>query len=728
MDHEVVVESYHFCQQSKLISETIQLSTTSDTNQSVILTNGFKSRGLLWMRCAHTATIQNDLDRSIMRYELPRLTPLQSRLLASTAALVFLTLTYWFLSDAHFAYAAELDVDGTAQSRGSADHNWRRIQGHYPEDERDGLDALAEDGALRRDGLDDASLEPRQLSQQTIQGNDVGNVDNILPGHLTIWRFPAELLRSRAEERSEEDGSQHVELRRRDTVEAEEKVNDLEKRQGEESRTIYISVNTCLQPDYDGILSPTQGPPQLELYVATSAQNTDPGRTQGNTTTQVALQLDQGFAQHAVRATGDWHMAVRAPALPGNFSGVWNYQIAVSTTSYFHSVSSDPNLFLVDSDYSGALMVTNNLTQDDASSSTYTDLMSRPPPFTIFANNVNFTKTLGLSKSYCGLNTSSQVFGRQTDLSGDTTNVQMQMTTRGLGNKPKEQFYITYLNSSTNYTAVLANTSTSGGSTLYLPVPFRTKTDNNCALLFNLTFCSEVAYSVPSTPQAISNYTSFQKFYDNYTLTFYQNFNYSLQQIPCHTTPDAQYSLVKTCADCAQAYKDWLCAVSIPRCEDFSNPAPYLQPRNMGQAFFNGSSLAASRLSAPYHPMSDAPTLPGSNAFEQTFLSSRATNSSRNLEIDRVIAPGPYNEVLPCEDLCYGLVQSCPAALGFGCPYPGRGLERSYGKLGKGGKGTLSCSYLGAVVYDDAAVVSLTVNMRWLWASVGFAVVVLGVW
>ena len=68
--------------------------------------------------------------------------------------------------------------------------------------------------------------------------------------------------------------------------------------------------------------------------------------------------------------------------------------------------------------------------------------------------------------------------------------------------------------------------------------------------------------------------------------------------------------------------------------------------------------------------------------------------------IDEVIQPGPYKEVLPCEDLCYSLMQSCPASIQFGCPYPGRGLEVSYGKRSASG---LTCSYLGAVYYLNGA-------------------------
>ena len=55
-------------------------------------------------------------------------------------------------------------------------------------------------------------------------------------------------------------------------------------------------------------------------------------------------------------------------------------------------------------------------------------------------------------------------------------------------------------------------------------------------------------------------------------------------------------------------------------------------------------------------------------AFRRENKTRKVTNSSRNPLIDQVIKPGPWKEVLPCEDVCYRLVQSCPAALGFACP------------------------------------------------------------
>ncbi|KAG9818558.1 hypothetical protein KCU77_g17340, partial [Aureobasidium melanogenum] len=92
----------------------------------------------------------------------------------------------------------------------------------------------------------------------------------------------------------------------------------------------------------------------------------------------------------------------------------------------------------------------------------------------------------------------------------------------------------------------------------------------------------------------------------------------------------------------------------------------------MGQKPINSSSIGSmpnpdmfqqiqGQLDQQYIPMTSAPG--DSDAFRQTYGSVRATNSSRNptIIVD-TIAPGPYKEVLPCQDLCYSLVRSCPAA------------------------------------------------------------------
>ena len=201
----------------------------------------------------------------------------------------------------------------------------------------------------------------------------------------------------------------------------------------------------------------------------------------------------------------------------------------------------------------------------------------------------------------------------------------------------------------------------------------------NCALIHDLSFCSDVAYAVPSNLTLANDTAALGVVYDNYTSDMYQNFNKSLQQIPCNTTASAQYSLAVNCTDCAHAYKDWLCAVTIPRCEDFSNEADYLQPRAVGYDFI-GDYVGKFNGNPSLSPVNKA---------------LRYTNQSRSQHIDDVIRPGPYKELLPCEDLCYGLVRSCPAALGFSCPLEGHGLNYSYGKPKPAGRDLSTCNFPG---------------------------------
>lgn len=176
----------------------------------------------------------------------------------------------------------------------------------------------------------------------------------------------------------------------------------------------------------------------------------------------------------------------------------------------------------------------------------------------------------------------------------------------------------------------------------------------NCAIIYNLSFCTDTAYAVPYNPKNLDKAALANK-YDQRAQELYQNFSLSLKQIPCNTPPEASYSLVRNCTDCAAAYKAWLCAVTIPRCQDFSSTEVAFQPRSLAYAFWN-----------------DTPTVPNPTALQARNM------SGRNPWIDQEINPGPWKEVLPCKDLCYNLVRSCPAALGFSCPKD-RWLKWNYG-------------------------------------------------
>ncbi|OJD29201.1 calcium channel subunit mid1 [Diplodia corticola] len=682
-----------------------------------------------------------------------------------------------FSSSSFVAYAAEVSPPSAAAAPGEeADHNHMRLAQEdvmgFVGVELELDDARAGAGADGEDEDEEEEEERRRQQQQvsqyepafvgvirdiigrqasssssssfvTLTNNEVGT-SSILAGKTLYFRFENSSVWGNFSAETpglpEMDGrkllsreSMDRELKRRGVgVEVEEE--EEEEEEGDEdvdvdvdgkvvlrkraaaTRQVYVSMNTCNQPDINGTTT-QEAPPQLTLYISTSDKNKSPGPS-AESTLQSTHTLSGGFASATINATSNVYIGVSAPSpLPDGFTGDWQFQVAASIDQSFHQYnepkSANSFVYLVDTDTNSALFVTDNLTSSDPGEDDYERWMRAGNPFQLFAYSSNMTAIKGMERSYCGLlnawneEPSSQISG---------------MTTRGLGNKPKEQFYVQGLNGSTPYFAfpVMYGNSTAagsgvvgGGGQVWAPVNFTTKADGNCQVIFNLTFCDEVAYAVPSNPNRY-NLTTLVDLYDSYAANHYQNFNYSLQQIPCNTTNTAQYSLAKTCDDCAHDYKNWLCAVTIPRCEDFSATDAWLQPRNIAQPFANGTALADTQFGRDND---------GANPLSNATLRDRLyANSSRNPIIDEKVQPGPYKEVLPCEDLCYSLIQSCPASFEFACPVRGRGLERSYGNRNGNEDGSVTCSYLGAVYYVNGGA-SLVMGMGGL---VGRSAVVAG--
>lgn len=105
----------------------------------------------------------------------------------------------------------------------------------------------------------------------------------------------------------------------------------------------------------------------------------------------------------------------------------------------------------------------------------------------------------------------------------------------------------------------------------------------------------------------------------------------------------------------------------------------FLQPRAINTTFPDGSTPSQDEL-----------------ASYAGFKDQLSYQTSRNPQIDAVVKPGPYKEVLPCEELCYDLVQNCPAAMGFTCPRPWNiGFNTSYGTMTGTNGSTITCNYPG---------------------------------
>ncbi|KAF2221348.1 stretch-activated Ca2+-permeable channel component-domain-containing protein [Elsinoe ampelina] len=702
---------------------------------------------------------------------LPKLTQLQSRFAASLGASLLLIAIYFVLSSPRLAYAQELGSPSDAgqdtrpwlAERGPDDEStssrpawdggppidpWDEELGAYVEDfglppteevlindqaehevpcTRCG--AKPEDVASEQAEEGKSELRKRQGTQalQDLPGNNSPGRSNITGGEIQRWIFSREDVNGPAGDAGSglpggfvdfEDQSTTYEERERHRKlreEEERRVKSKSKRQNQ--KTVYVAINTCSQPTWSGNGEQPDSPAQLTLFVSSSSAQVGAPNAPSD---QIQVPLHEGFARINVTARGDVYIAIRSPTLGNGWRGSWTYSVAASIDNYYYAANDGlPPLYLVDTDTESALLVTDNLTQADAGSDEFNQWMDiRPLPFTVFAQGNNTRNNIaGMRLSYCGLTESADLQASQTNPDDASAPIQMSMVARGLGYKPKQQFVIRGLNGSSTYQAILAmygNSSTigdgvvGGGGKVWTATNFTTKSDGNCALLYNLTFCSSTAYSVPSNPFTFPNTTSLSTFYDTYAQDLYTNFSLSLQLIPCNTSSTARYSLSKTCDDCSRAYKEWLCAVTIPRCEDFSSPLPYLQSRNVAQAFIaNDSFLPEAVLQQNYNPMWDAPSLSG--ASQQVLGGTFASNRSRNSRIDEEVRPGPYKELLPCEDLCFDLVRSCPSALGFACPAPGRGLEAGYGKRSEGVG--VRCSFAGAV-YQVAAAGRVGVGLR----------------
>lgn len=622
---------------------------------------------------------------------LQKLSPLQSRLAGSLIASIALIALYFAFSSSHFAYAADVD-----SSRPEGYDYERLAAGPLFEADFEELE-LREAEVYRGEflGYDEGIIGRAPTSNEPqVLMNNRPSTSNVVQGGLNSYSFLKSSVLADPSSSAVEFSSP---IGRRDTTRSngesddsdsvEENIDlELRLKPRQSTRTsgiVYISVNACIQPR--PIQNTTvEPPPQLQLYVSLSEDNPNPGPSQDATTQQMTL-LEGGAAMLQINATGDIFIGLYGENTTA-YTDVWNAQIAASIDGYYHTFhnESDSNLFLVDSDSSSALLITGNLTNENSSSPVYQAWMNTPPPFTLFAVNKDDRSILGLQNSYCGLKQFASI-APTANRSAD--NVEAAITNRG-NNQPRQQFYVDGLTKSSTYNIALGiagNTTgdgnvVGGGGQIWPMTNFTTLSDDNCAVVYDLSFCTQTAYAVPGNLNNFPNASSLAAFYDNATQAQYQFFENVLAQIPCETTSSAQYSLARNCSDCATAYKEWLCSVSIPRCTDWSSALPWLQSRNMIQPFPNGTLL-------------DPTTVRNGN--ESAF-----TRSSRNPNIDLSVQPGPYKEVLPCDDLCYNVVQSCPASMGFTCPRPGQlGFNQSYGQMPDGSteqRNQITCNYPGA--------------------------------
>jgi calcium channel MID1 len=397
----------------------------------------------------------------------PKLTPLQSRFAASLGASISLIVLYLILSSPRFAYASDVDppYQGAPGHIGAADTEVPGVTGAWEPQP----DELNHRGLEAIYGGDLAAREVPDGSESL--GNNAPKAPNIDPGETQYYVF---LKDDWAGEKS----ARGLDAVARAEMEAENDVSYQLRRQAEQANsttTVYISLNTCLVPLPNSTETSNETPaPQLTVYISQSKSAKKPGPdTEGSDIT--TIEADGGYVGTTLEVDGDVFIGVSAPNTD-TFSGVYNYEIAASIDAPFHAYDDEtPNLYFVDGDSTAALLITNDTTQALPDSDEYKEWMDSPPPFTMFGQNTNDTSILGLHKSYCGLHNLAKI-------SKITKNVEAGMTNRGIGQKPKEQFYITSLNQSSTYFGILAIEANStedggvaGGGKVWKTMNFTTK-------------------------------------------------------------------------------------------------------------------------------------------------------------------------------------------------------------------------------------------------------------
>ena len=316
----------------------------------------------------------------------------------------------------------------------------------------------------------DRGIIGRASPEITILGNNAARPRNIQPGEKQYWVFPNETLWGSLlptptgvlspdgwKRNAADDNDSRIPVEGEDwhLPQADQRRTELSRRQALSTgvRTLYVTLNTCLQPSANST-DPIGPPPQLEMYVSLSDRNQRPGGPDVKDSAQQQVPVQGGFGNLTVNATAAVYIGVAAPNNT-DFVGIWNYEVAASIDAPYHSYASEhQNIFFIDSDTDSALLVTSNMTQANPDDPLYSKWMTTPPPFGMFAHNENDSAIKGLENSYCGLRHNAQIVANKNGQ--NTSRVDLGMTTRGPGSKPKEQFHIKSLNGSSTYYGFLA--------------------------------------------------------------------------------------------------------------------------------------------------------------------------------------------------------------------------------------------------------------------------------
>ncbi|GAA5964162.1 hypothetical protein JCM3765_005358 [Sporobolomyces pararoseus] len=444
---------------------------------------------------------------------------------------------------------------------------------------------------------------------------------------------------------------------------------------------LFFTLSLCSPPDQLAT-SPLPLHLNTSLYVSTTSSNQQPGpdnipseeNGQGGTSKLKFGAANVTLTGPGVAADGVW-VGVTAPddaELGGSGSGSWVFELDVTNDAPVVLLDGGASFHFEDSDETSALLTTANWTDGQPQPSAYA-----PSFFSVISPAS--PQSFSLGRSRCFVRTQSSIPNQ--DIVTSTTN-------RGYGGGIRTQFALSNLPGGTNYTAWLVQNLTevsdsTNATRLWDPIFFMTKSTSSCRLLYDLDFCPSVAYSVPAP---LSLPTSDLIDYFNSTISSsLETFARTLTTFPCNSTKFGQYSVISTCSDCYDAYRDWLCATTIPRCSDAPSNITTLISTN-SSLFDPETDLATWSIPTSYStsiirdfpPASRTPNLAPANlssTFPSLFNSSYPPNRQNTLEQ----SPFPYSEIPPCMDVCHLVDARCPSFLGWDCPTRGDTGKATYG-------------------------------------------------
>jgi calcium channel MID1 len=381
--------------------------------------------------------------------QLRKLTPLQSRLLASASATCLALALWTCVEPQNFVHAAEIPVPESAPNSEFIESIPLALRDASPIGTVDqGLEERS-DGIYAPDfAYFDRSVVGRQEEEVKQLTDNKKEDGQAAPGSTRYFRFkPAQSSSKRAQEIPDDvHGVDNISKRNtveEDDIDGDAEENDeggIEKRQN--SRRIWISANACSAP-LPNVTLITDKSPQLTLYVSTSANNQKPGPTTPDTT---AVPFVSGFANLTLQTGNEVYMGVSAPDLTDGWNGSWSYELAASVQGQYHNyANSSQFIFLVDTDSESALFITHNFT--DQNSPEEVEKWRNRNPFDMYAfPTANWSNMNGLEASYCGLKSQFEANGIQ---------VNKNITTIFGKGVPVSQFHISGLRTNTNYTGFL---------------------------------------------------------------------------------------------------------------------------------------------------------------------------------------------------------------------------------------------------------------------------------